>query len=751
MQSSLHNGLHRSSLPNQAQSITTSHQAVPESLQSPVSPLELRKRSIAAPSASPDPHHLMISDEEKGSVQANVNEIPASPQPSKPTLPPPSPPPPVPPPPPPPYPGKRLSLYSRFFCKPENPDPERLYDPANRRFSPSSRGFIVAGIMLFIFLAVIIGPVVGTFHFRNGTNQTVPDGQGGRTPLSTPNGTVALGNIGSTDSAFKLGPNQTVSLGLYTNFADPFIVQHEGLWYAFATNNAVGIAGKTDVDVASYRFDLSNVQVAVSSDFYNWNLTAHANEPLPNVGAWSDNSSRRSWPRIPRAAVWAPAVFQRPDKRWVMYYSARTNASDYAHCLGAAVSDSLTPAGPYIPLDEPFACPLDMGGAIDAAPFTDDNGDIYIVYKEDGNAKGHGGSCNNMARPQHATPIMLQKVASDGTTPEGEPVEILNRNTADRDGPLVEAPSLIKTPEGIYFLFFSSGCTADPSYNIKYAWSRDINGPYTRGKTPLLKTGKYNLLAPGSCTVARGGDGTWRMAFHARVFSMFGGVRMMFTSAVRFNGTTAGLYNPDMKNSTIIWNATSTRQFQFAPDALASPIRKPGTAKPTGSESDGEGAGTDRGDGTDDGDDDGVDDEGDGDDDEDETGDESTTSSTTSTTTSTTTLLSSATAKSITTLVPRATVRTTTTLVPRATVRTTLSKSVTSTVPKVTQKPKPGKVHKPVKKRPSKSRGKKSTKKGGKKGSSSIKGKKGKSTKRKSTTKAKTKTRTRTNPDGRDS
>ena len=76
-----------------------------------------------------------------------------------------------------------------------------------------------------------------------------------------------------------------------------------------------------------------------------------------------------------------------------MYYSATTNADTSKHCVGVAVSKTVT--GPYTPVGSTaLICPLSQGGAIDASGFSD-NGNRYIVYKIDGNSIGHGGSCGN--------------------------------------------------------------------------------------------------------------------------------------------------------------------------------------------------------------------------------------------------------------------------------------------------------------------------------------------------------------------
>lgn len=187
--------------------------------------------------------------------------------------------------------------------------------------------------------------------------------------------------------------------------------------------------------------------------------------------------------------------------------TAQVAAAKKHHCVGTAVADE--PRGPYIPLPEPFACDLSIGGTIDASSFVDSDGSSYVLYKVDGNSIGNGGDCGNSIPPLVPTPILLQKVEADGTTAIGEPVEILDRD--DSDGPLIEAPSLI-LKEGVYYLFYSSHCFTSPEYDIRYATSKSLTSPFTKAEKPLLITGDWGLNGPGGATVS--GDGESVM-FHA--------------------------------------------------------------------------------------------------------------------------------------------------------------------------------------------------------------------------------------------
>ncbi|KAF7307604.1 Arabinan endo-1,5-alpha-L-arabinosidase [Mycena indigotica] len=289
-----------------------------------------------------------------------------------------------------------------------------------------------------------------------------------------------------------------------TDFPDPSLlwVPQENSWFAFGTTGN----GK-------------HVQMASSPDFKTW--TYENTDPLPTVANWVASS----------ANVWAPMVVQLDDGSFVMYYSATAASNTAAHCIGAATSTNVR--GPYTPVQSTIACPISQGGAIDPAGHHHPDGSLYVVYKIDGNSLGHGGSCNNGVKPIVSTPIMLQKVAANGYTPIGSPVQILDRD--DGDGPLVEAPSLVHVGS-TFFLFFSSGCYSDTSYDLSYATASVVTGPYTKARAPnapLLVTGTDGLRAPGSACVTRDGS---KIAFHAFIGSDIGTGRAMWTGVPTFNG-----------------------------------------------------------------------------------------------------------------------------------------------------------------------------------------------------------------------
>jgi len=176
------------------------------------------------------------------------------------------------------------------------------------------------------------------------------------------------------------------------------------------------------------------------------------------------------------------------------------------HCVGAATASN--PEGPYIPEEEPLFCDLGAGGAIDADGFNDPQTNRqYVVYKVDGNSVGHGGACANTVDPIAPTPLILQEVSpDDGYSLIGSPVEVLLNEPSD--GPNIEAPSLTyDSSSRRYILFYSSRCFATDAYQVRYATSTSITGPYTKHPEPFLQTGTspVNLYAPGGLDLTKDG------------------------------------------------------------------------------------------------------------------------------------------------------------------------------------------------------------------------------------------------------
>jgi beta-xylosidase len=220
---------------------------------------------------------------------------------------------------------------------------------------------------------------------------------------------------------------------------------------------------------------------------------------------------------------------------FVMYYSAPLTSNPGCHCIGTATTTVPDLGSFNESAAEPFICPIDEGGAIDASGFQDPyTGKRYVLYKIDGNSIGNGGECRNTVPPIVPTPIMLQQVDIDGVTKVGDLVTILSRD--DSDGPYIEAPSLYCSDEGVYFLFYSSNCFTSNKYDVRYATATKIEGPYTKAAEPLIKTGdRPNIHGPGGAHISSDGH---ILVFHANMNPGVPLDRRLYTAFPTFSGTT---------------------------------------------------------------------------------------------------------------------------------------------------------------------------------------------------------------------
>lgn len=301
---------------------------------------------------------------------------------------------------------------------------------------------------------------------------------------------------------------------LKTDFADPFVLGHGGRYLAYATNILQGRV---------------NVPVAFSTDLATWNLMADPEHPtglrdaMPELPSWAA-----------RGATWAPEVF-RIGNRFLLYFTARHRRRGQ-QCVGVAVSDG-EPRGPFVPHgSEPLVCQHDLGGTIDASPFRDSDGQLYLYYKNDGNHPS----------ARRATELWAQRLAPDGLALAGEPVSLL-RNDAGWEAHVVEAPFMVRRGAA-YVLFFSANDFAWQrherlsSYATGYALCEGALGPCADAPAnPILASRRqpHCLSGPGHPMVFEA-DGREYVAFHA--WATRGGcrpgdpVRYMHIAPLTWNG-----------------------------------------------------------------------------------------------------------------------------------------------------------------------------------------------------------------------
>jgi hypothetical protein len=234
------------------------------------------------------------------------------------------------------------------------------------------------------------------------------------------------------------------------NFPDPFVLPHEGRYLAYATN--------ADRDQA-------NVQMAVSQDLLNWAPLKDAgklHDAMPVLPAWA----QRGW-------TWAPEVIRHED-RFLLFFTARETASG-RQCTG--VAESADPLGPFTSAaTEPLVCQRDLGGTIDASPFRDADGRLYLYYKADANAVG---------KP---TDLFVQSMTADGLGLTGEPVKLLT-NDQPWEAHVIESPTMVRRGDA-YVLFYSANHFGWEAHQrlSPYAmgpWGRARTRPKTRCSTAI--------------------------------------------------------------------------------------------------------------------------------------------------------------------------------------------------------------------------------------------------------------------------
>jgi beta-xylosidase len=272
---------------------------------------------------------------------------------------------------------------------------------------------------------------------------------------------------------------------LQQNFPDAFVMaEGNGSFIAYATN------------------DGENVPMAVSRDLVSWTVVRGADgkkaDAMPTLAPW-----------VKPGFTWAPEVMK-VGADYLLYYTANHRKAD-KQCLGVAVSKSAR--GPFVDTSaEPMVCQFDLGGSIDANPFRDRDGKLYLYWKADGNRIGKRSRLWGAA------------LTADGRKLAGEPRDIGLTDEDEWEQRVIEAPTMLPVPGG-YAMLYSGGYFGwNPDQRLSpYAmnWAR-CSGPLgpckDAGPKPILYSysdpgGAGCLSGPGHQSVFRANGGTF-ISFH---------------------------------------------------------------------------------------------------------------------------------------------------------------------------------------------------------------------------------------------
>lgn len=297
---------------------------------------------------------------------------------------------------------------------------------------------------------------------------------------------LAAALLASTPPAAAKEPEPFVPV-YKVNFPDPFVLPHEGRYLAYATNA---------------ERDQANVQMAVSEDLVNWaplRAGDKLHDAMPVLPVWAT----RGW-------TWAPEVLAHQG-RYLLFFTAREKTSG-RQCTGVATSTD--PLGPFTSdAMEPLICQRDLGGTIDASPFRDEDGKLYLYYKADANAVG---------KP---TEIFVQPMTADGLGLTGE-ARVLLVNDKPWEAHVIESPTMVRRGDD-YVMFYSANHFGwEPHqrlspYAMGYATCTGPMGPCTDAPAnPILYSYADRqagcLSGPGHQAVFEAG-GREYIVFHAHI------------------------------------------------------------------------------------------------------------------------------------------------------------------------------------------------------------------------------------------
>ncbi len=289
----------------------------------------------------------------------------------------------------------------------------------------------------------------------------------------------------------------------YTNpvypeyFADPFVWQHEGVYYAIGTGPAEA-AGQVDETHKQRVFPLLR-----SPNLINWEFAGNAlQRPHSNLG---DN-------------FWAPEVAH-CDGMFYLYYSI--GHGDKNHQLRVATSSD--PLGPYQDSGDPLIDPQQCAFTIDPSPFQDDDGQWYLFYAQDFLDTENGARVG--------TALVVDRLQTM-TKLAGEARVVLRarhdwqRFLANRpmygsiyDWHTLEGPC-VRKHNNRYYCFYSGGRWETDSYGVDYGVATQVMGPYVDAGNEagprVLRSVPGYVLGPGHNSIATSPNGqTEYVVYHA--------------------------------------------------------------------------------------------------------------------------------------------------------------------------------------------------------------------------------------------
>jgi beta-xylosidase len=259
-------------------------------------------------------------------------------------------------------------------------------------------------------------------------------------------------------------------------FGDPFIMLHDGTYYAYGTRAENGI------------------EVYTSSDLLTWKKEKKL--ALQKEDTWASR-----W-------FWAPEVYP-VNNKFYMYFSAEEH-------IGVAVSDS--PLGPFVQTQKKPM--IEEEKAIDNSLFIDDDGKAYLSF----------------VRFNDGNNIWIAELEDDLVTIKKETMHSCARVSQEWETvwPRVNEGSFIVKHKNLYYLTYSANSYESPFYGVGYATATSPLGPWTKyEKNPILQN-PDTLVGVGHSAMFKDKAGRLKIVFHAHYDRNNIHPRVMYIADVAF-------------------------------------------------------------------------------------------------------------------------------------------------------------------------------------------------------------------------
>lgn len=329
-----------------------------------------------------------------------------------------------------------------------------------------------------------------------GPGATIP-----RRTLLAASGAAAFATaVGVTGGTAEAAPHRGYTNPVEsTSRPDPAVIFDGGAFYLYSTNGGAG-----------------RMPVLTSPDLITWTPVG---DGMPDIAPWSVSGRH-----------WAPEVIKVND-RYLSYYTAR-RADIQQQAVSVAVAES--PTGPFTDdRQTPLVGQSDEGGSIDASPFRDADGSLWLLWKNDGNAAGL------------TSHIYLQQLSDDGLELIGDPQRIIGMDRPYETYTIEGASVIIH--QGVYYCFYSTGEYWNDTYGVCWATAPSITGPWTKpGDGPIL-VGNDVASGPGHGMPIKVGPHWWYV-YHAWEPDGEPEGRLLWLSRLTFSGRGPAIDGPHLNN-----------------------------------------------------------------------------------------------------------------------------------------------------------------------------------------------------------